>query len=240
MKKLSAVQIFHTAHISIKTSFAFFLIFLYLRYMTRNSLINRRFKYTQNNVVLILIAINVVMFALTKLFPRMQVYLSMIPSLIVYNKFYWQFFTYMFMHASLSHLFFNMFALWMFGTLIEKQIGSREFLLFYLLTGLLSGVASFILYYFLGQNVILLGASGAVYAILMLFAVLFPFARVLFLGFIPMRAPVLVLFYFVVEFFSQFRMDGVSHYTHLFGFLFAYLYILIRLKINPIKVFRNK
>jgi membrane associated rhomboid family serine protease len=62
-----------------------------------------------------------------------------------------------------NHLLFNMLSLFIFGSMVEKRIGSKEFLLFYLLTGLFGGIASFVSYYLAGTNVILVGASGAIY-----------------------------------------------------------------------------
>ena len=209
---------------------------LYLLVM-RNSIINRQFRYTFSNAAVGLIAANVVMFGLTYfLFPRLMYVFSMIPSMIVYRHWYWQFITYMFMHGGLWHLLFNMLALYMFGTPVERKIGTREFLLFYFLVGILSGIASFVVYYLTGRNAILLGASGAIYGVLLLFSVFFPSAVVLLFGVIPMRAPMLVLLYFCIEFFgSMLSSGGVGHATHLFGLVFALLYVMIRMRINPLR-----
>jgi membrane associated rhomboid family serine protease len=120
-------------------------------------------------------------------------------------------------------------------------MGSREFLLFYLLTGTLAGVFSFIVYFFSGTNVILLGASGAVYAVLFGYAVYFPDSRIYIFGILPIKAVTLVLVYTAIEIFSQFTSvrSGVAHLTHLAGFGFAFLYFLWRLGINPIDAFRG-
>ncbi len=200
------------------------------------NILNRKFRYSYNNVTMILIGINFVVFCLTNfLFPRLEYYLAMVPSFVLYRGYYWQFLTYMFTHASMSHLFFNMLSLYIFGTECERRIGSKEFLLFYLLTGVLSGIASYFSYYFANTNVVLLGASGAVYGIMLLFSVLFPRARVYVFGLIPMSAPVLVIVSFCIELISNSAMDGVAHMTHLFGLLFALLYIMIRMRLNPLR-----
>ena len=81
----------------------------------------------------------------------------------------------------------------------------------------------------------ILGASGALYGIMLLFSVLFPSAVVYVFGIIPMRAPVLVIIYFLIDFFGQFRSDGTAHLVHLSGLLFGLLYIMIRMKINPLR-----
>ena len=210
---------------------------MYLLVM-RNSIINRRFRYTFSNVAVTIAIANIVIFGITYfLFPRLLYVLSMSPVMIVYRHWYWQFVSYMFMHGSLWHLFFNMLALFMFGSPVERQIGSREFLLFYFLTGILSGVASFFYYCLAGSyGAVLLGASGAIYGVMLLFSVFFPSSVVLLFGFIPMRAPTLVLLYFCIEFFgSLFSSGSVGHATHLFGLLFAFLYVLIRMRIKPWK-----
>ena len=142
----------------------------------------------------------------------------------------------MFVHGSIYHLFSNMLGLVIFGTILERRIGSKEYLLFYFLTGTLSGVLSFLFYYLTGSYfVFLLGASGALYAVMLLFAVFFPDAMVFVFGIIPMRAITLVVFYFIIEFASSFASDGISHITHLFGLLAALLYIMIRMRINPFR-----
>lgn len=154
---------------------------------------------------------------------------------------YWQFFTYMFVHSNLSHLFSNMLGLLFFGITLERTIGSKEFLLFYFVTGTLCGVFSFILNWILGAyGVFLMGASGVIYAILLLFAVSFPRSTIYIWGIIPLPAPILVIVYTVFELVSQFSANSnIAHYAHLAGFLFAYLYCLVRMEVNPWKVWKN-
>ena len=190
-----------------------------------------------SNAAVVIAVINIIAFgAVTFLFPRLLYVFSMIPSFVLYRHWYWQFFTYMFMHGGIWHLLFNMLALFMFGSPVERKIGTREFVLFYLLVGTLSGIASYLFFYFTGQNIMLLGASGAVYGVMLLFSVFFPNAGVLLFGVIPMRASTLVLLYFCIEFFgSIFSTGSVAHATHLFGLLFALLYVMIRMRIKPWK-----
>lgn len=201
----------------------------------RNSIINRQFRYTYSNSAAAIAVINIVAYGVvTFLFPRFLYIFSLIPSAVLYRHWYWQFFTYMFMHGGLWHLLFNMLALFMFGMPVERKIGTREFVLFYFLVGTLSGIASYIAFYLSGRNVMLLGASGAIYGVMLLFSVFFPSAGVLLFGFIPMRASTLVLLYFCIEFFgSVFASGSIGHSTHLFGLLFAFLYVMIRMRIKP-------
>ena len=146
----------------------------------------------------------------------------------------------MFTHGSVSHLLFNMLSLYIFGTAVERRVGSKEFLLYYMLTGTLCGLASYGVYYLANTNVVLLGSSGAIYALLMLFSVLYPRAVIYVFGIIPVPAPVLIILYFVIELFSgMMSFDGVAHMTHLFGLVFGLLYILIRMRLNPLREWRR-
>lgn len=207
----------------------------------KNTIINRKFVYTYHNVTAILVAVNIAVFCLTYfLFPRLTYTLALVPSSVYYGHSYWQFVTYMFTHGSISHLLFNMLSLYIFGTEVERRVGSKEFLLYYMLIGTLCGFASYGVYYLANTNVVLLGASGAIYALLMLFSVLYPRAVIYVFGIIPVPAPVLIILYFVIELFSgMMSFDGVAHMTHLFGLVFGLLYILIRMRLNPLREWRR-
>ena len=204
------------------------------------SIIRRPFRYQNNGVVYWLIALNVLVFAASWLLGRsftnfLVVHLCMIPRLILEGRI-WTFVSYMFFHGGFSHIFFNMFGLFIFGTPVERQMGSREFLLFYGITGTLAGVFSFVVYILSGQPlVILMGASGALFAVELAYAVFFPDSIIYLWGILPLRAPVMVLGYTMLElFFSITGMNpGVAHLTHLAGFGLAWLYFLIRFGINP-------
>ncbi|WP_020611100.1 rhomboid family intramembrane serine protease [Sediminispirochaeta bajacaliforniensis] len=210
--------------------------------MDNRSIIRRPFRYRYYNAAFGIIIINIVFFVFNTISPQSRYYTALIPGLIIGKGFYWQFFTYMFTHANISHIFFNMLGLFFFGTQVERRIGSSEFLLFYLLTGFLAGLFSFIVYMFTGMyGAVLLGASGAIFAVLLAFAVYFPYANIYIMGIIPVKAPLLVIGYTAIELFSQLLSinSGVAHLTHLAGFVFAFFYFLVRLNINPIDVFRG-
>jgi membrane associated rhomboid family serine protease len=200
-----------------------------------NNPLRRPFRYRYDNVVLYLIGANVLLFALQYLFPRVSNYLALNPVLVLHG-WVWQFVTYMFAHGGISHLLFNMLALFIFGTQVERQIGSREFLAYYLVTGILAGLFSFIVYWLTGAyGVFLLGASGALFAVQLAYAVLFPDSVVYIWGILPLRAPVMVLGFTALELFSSvFGMrSGVAHLTHLAGFAFGWIYFLARFSVNP-------
>jgi membrane associated rhomboid family serine protease len=186
-----------------------------------------------------LIGINALVFVLTNYlgFRQLIYFLSMIPGMVLHG-WVWTFVTYMFVHGGLSHILFNMLALFIFGTQVERYMGSREFLLFYFITGALAGVFSFVVYYFTGAyGVILMGASGAIFAVELAYAVFFPDSIIYLWGLLPLRAPVMVLGFTALELFSSvFRLNqGVAHLTHLAGFGFAWLYMVMRFGINPWK-----
>lgn len=214
--------------------------------MKNKLLIRRPFPYVYKRATLGIIAINFLIFAIqfvsSELFKYVYFFGAMCPLNILKNHYYWQFFTYMFVHYDTSHIVFNMLGLLCFGLQLERAIGTREFVLFYLLCGTISGVLSYVVYYYTGQyNVFLLGASGAIYAVLFAYAVFFPRSVIFIWGVIPVPAPVLVLLYTLIEIGSQFlgRKPDVAHFTHLFGFLAALLYIIIRMGINPFKVWKK-
>ena len=192
------------------------------------------------NVVFWLIGINVVIFLLAQILGpeirhRMYMYLSMIPAAVM-SGWVWTFITYMFMHADFGHVFFNMFGLFIFGLQVENRMGSKEFLLYYLVTGALAGVFSFVMYYLTGNYVVfLVGASGALYAVQLAFAVFNPHAVIYIWGILPLRAPVMVLVFTVLSlmFIVTGRGGNVAHLTHLAGFAFGWLYFMLRFGINP-------
>lgn len=202
------------------------------------------FKYSFFRSTFILVFINVSVFIISFFNKTVGAYIeyygSLNPIMVRVYHFYWQFVTYMFVHRDFWHLFFNMLGLAMFGLMVERAIGSKEFLMMYFITGIFSGILSYFTYLWSGNILVfLIGASGAIYSVLFAYAVIFPHSRIFIMGIIPCPAPVMVLIYTVIEIGSQFigyASSNVAHLTHLFGFLGAFLYFLIRMRINPIKV----
>ncbi|MCL2068008.1 MAG: rhomboid family intramembrane serine protease [Treponema sp.] len=204
------------------------------------NIIRRPFKYRNDGVVYWLIGVNVFIFMTAQFLGRdfryfLTLRLSMIP-LAVMEGWVWTFVTYMFMHGNFSHIIFNMFGLYIFGVQVERQMGSREFLLFYFITGSLAGVFSFAVYYFTGNYVVaLMGASGALFAVELAYAIFYPDSIIYIWGILPLRAPVMVLGFTALELvFSITRQSsGVAHLTHLAGFGFGWIYFLTRFGMNP-------
>ena len=142
-----------------------------------------------------------------------------------------QLFTYMFMHAGMSHLLFNMLALWMFGMQLEQTWGSKKFLIFYVLCGLGGGVAHLIMSPMLGGGVgaPLVGASGAIFGLLIGFGLLYPEQPIYLYFFIPIKAKYFVALYMGIEVWSQWNgaADGIGHLAHLGGAVVGIVYMLI-------------
>lgn len=178
----------------------------------------------------------------------------------------YQLFTYMFMHSGFEHIFFNMFAVWMFGRILETVWGPQRFLLYYVLCGMGAGLVQEVTQYFefipymvdmaqlsayapetivpingvthtAGQwlamyerviSVPTVGASGAVYAILMAFGMLFPNQEIFIFPLpMPIKAKWLIIGYFVIELgMGIMGNDGVAHFAHLGGMIFGFLLIL--------------
>jgi membrane associated rhomboid family serine protease len=206
--------------------------------------LRRSFRYRYDGVALWLVGINLVVFLAKQVFGLWQIDIlfSMIPAQIVTRRWLWTFVTYMFLHDGFSHIFFNMFALFVFGIQVERHMGSREFLLFYFVSGVLAGFFSFVVYFYSGAYYIqLMGASGAIFAVQLAYAVYYPRSVIYLWGLLPLRAPVMVLGFTALELFFMItgRAGNVAHITHLAGFGFAWLYFLLRLGINPIHAWRR-
>ena len=170
----------------------------------------------------------------------------------------YQLLTYMFMHGNLEHIFFNMFALWMFGRIIEQVMGSRRFLFYYLVCGLGAGLIQEgvqMVHYSMMEHVTeamncgqlikgnfvvvdgqamdinawdTVGASGAIYGILLAFGLIFPEERMFIFPLpVPIRAKFFVIGYALIELLAAHSNDGVAHYAHLGGMLFGLLLLIV-------------
>ncbi len=134
-----------------------------------------------------------------------------------------------------------MLALFLFGIQLEQRMGSTEFLLYYFVCGD-RGWDRDVVHQSRRRDrapIDVVGASGAIFALLLAFAAFFPDARIFIFGILPMRAPVAVALYAGIEIFSSFTsfQSGVAHLTHLAGLAFGYLYLVVRYGMNPIAIF---
>jgi membrane associated rhomboid family serine protease len=198
---------------------------------------------SRRSISFIIIGINVAVFFVLFLVPGLFEYLAIYTAGLLGRGFLWTPVTYMFVHSGFFHLIFNMIILVFAGPVLEERMGSREFLIYYLLTGALAGVFSVLAYTLTGYGAFMpiVGASGALYAVMLGFATYHPRARILIWGVIPMKAPYFLALYAGIDLYSHVfgRAGGVAHLTHLSGLLFGFLYFILRLRINPIKEMRD-
>jgi membrane associated rhomboid family serine protease len=223
-------------------------------------------------VVKYLLIANVVLFVLTMLLERMGI--SLFQYLAVYSVksslFHpYQLVTHMFMHGSIGHLFFNMFALWMFGRVLEEVWGPQRFFIFYFVCGLGAAILhSLVIYlqinYAIGHmdpnvaqtvinegadvlsrgmnytqiemrnlnlmiNTPTVGASGAIYGLLLAFGMLFPNSIIYIYFAFPLKAKYFVMFYAALELYMGIsnHSDNIAHFAHLGGMLFGLILILL-------------
>lgn len=190
-----------------------------------------------------LVAINILMFIATLVNENFMVanFAMFYPASPFFKP--WQILTHMFMHGGFWHIFFNMYSLLMFGSILERSLGTKKYLIFYFVTGLgaaalhtgvewlqarvfiANGIAQAYQQLLVTQT---LGASGAIYGVLIGFAMLYPQARLtLIFPPIPMTAKWLVIIFAAIELFSGINgiQDGVAHFAHLGGMLFGWLLI---------------
>jgi len=182
-----------------------------------------------------IIGINVVMFLATTLLAAARSIdlvpiLGLRPVAVIHQLWIWQPVTYMFLHGGLLHILFNMLALWMFGTELERVWGTRYFVKFYLVTGIGAGVLT-ILVSLLGfaiTNVIYLvptiGASGAIYGLLLAYAIYFPDRPIYMYFLFPVPAKIFVAIMGAIAFYASLaEAGGIANATHLGGLLVGYL-----------------
>lgn len=164
--------------------------------------------------------------------PVLQEYFPLYP--FHSPQFYpWQFITYLFMHANLGHIFFNLFALWMFGQAIENYWGTKRFLIYFFVCGVGGGLA----YVLINAHPVMtqrglmyiptIGDSGAVFGILLAFGMMFPERRIYMWFLVPIKAKYFVIFFGGLElFFGVFGYEqGVAHWAHIGGIVVGFLLI---------------
>ena len=155
----------------------------------------------------------------------MERFLGLVPVLVLKKLFIWQVVTYLFLHGGFFHILFNMFALWMFGSDLERIWGTRRFLTYYFFTGVGAGILT--LLFTPGSIVPTIGASGAVYGLLLGFAYYFPERRIYLYMLFPVSARVFVIIFGAIAFLSSISQQGsgIAHIAHLGGLVFGWIYI---------------
>lgn len=182
-----------------------------------------------------------IVFLLQEVVSRMMVvYLGLLPGLVWHELYLWQLFTYIFLHGDIPHILFNLLALWMFGGELENLWGSRRFLFYFFFCGIGAGIVTVLCTIILTpqyQLIPIIGASGAIYGILLAFGWLFPNRPIYVYFLFPIPAKYFVAIFGFLEFiyFSRGGGGGISHITHLGGLLFGFVYMaypMIRQKIR--------
>jgi membrane associated rhomboid family serine protease len=146
------------------------------------------------------------------------------PLLVTHYFYLWQLVTYIFLHGGVLHILFNMLGLWMFGSDLERLWGSRKFTTYFFVCGIGAGLLSVVLSP--SSPVPIIGASGAIYGILLAFGILFP-DRIIYFVIFPIRARWFVVIMGGLAFMSSLsaNSDGIANVAHLGGMLFGFLYL---------------
>ena len=176
------------------------------------------------------------MFLITLVLPGVWQALVFVPFLVLGRP--WTVITYMFLHGGLFHLFFNMLALYFFGPRLEARLGSRHFLALYIASGIMGALLSF----FFTPRAAIVGASGAVFGVLLGFARYWPREQIYIWGVFPLEARWLVIIMTALALFGGFGGGGggVAHFAHLGGFLGGFLYIKWHERSSPAARFKAR
>ena len=199
-------------------------------YRSRNSMFSGPFPSGVKALILANAAVYLVYF-FGSLFSEQPIFqsLQLVPADVFRRFEIWQLVTYMFLHSlqSFWHILFNMLSLWMFGTPLEQTWGTKRLVQYYFVCGIGAGVCVVVMNMLFGdpyQHV--LGASGAIYGLLLAYGMMFPDQQVLFSFLFPIKAKYMVMIMGGIAFLSSFQTGGtVSNLAHLGGMLFGFLYL---------------
>ena len=183
------------------------------------------------DAIKILVSVNFGIYLLQSLSGKEDVFFrlfGLVPSLFLSEFMLWQPFTYMFFHApfyssvGISHILLNMLGLWVFGRELEQAWGKKKFLKYYFITGIGSGLITY--FFQMSSDNPVIGASGAVYGILLAYGILYPNRMLYIWGLIPVKSMWLVIIMGAIAFFGLLgNSDGISHVTHISGMLIGYI-----------------
>src|SRR5438034_418467 len=191
-----------------------------------------------------LIAANVIVFVVSVYFlPGLNNYLAFFPDWVYIRVMPWTFVTYMFAHASWSHLLFNMISFGFFGPRVEAQMGGRQFLSMYFVAGLGGALLSLALKSVAPYPIV--GASGAIFGVELVYATLWPHDRIYLWGALPVEARWLVIGQTAYSIFGGFGGlgslgGGVAHFAHLGGYAGAFLYLRFIDYRSPLRSYQRK
>ncbi|HXY29441.1 MAG TPA: rhomboid family intramembrane serine protease [Gemmatimonadaceae bacterium] len=173
-------------------------------------------------VVRLLVA-NVAVFLLTAANPELRILLAFQPDTVLTHP--WTPFTYMYVHGSIGHIFFNMLALWFFGPRVEERLGGTRFFTMYTVSGLAGAALSLFT-----PSAVIVGASGAVYGVLYAYAHFWPHDKIYLYGVLPIEARLFVLIMTVLALYGGWNsgfQPGIAHFAHLGGFVGGAIYLYL-------------
>jgi len=177
------------------------------------------------DAIRLLVSINFVIFILQSISSSENLFFplfGLVPKLVWSELMLWQPLTYMFLHGGVWHVLINMFVLWMFGSELERLWGKNRFIKFYFFTGIGAGLVTMIFSY--NSMIPIVGASGAVYGILLAYGFIYPNRKVYLYGIIPIKSIWFVIAVGLLAFISSINnSSNISHLTHLSGMVVAYL-----------------
>ncbi len=193
--------------------------------------------------VKVLLIINIIVFVLIELSgKRSTLFLSfgLVPSMVWTQLKIWQIFTYSFIHGGFFHIFFNMFVLWMFGKDLENQWGTKDFLIYYFVCGMGAGFITVL--FGINSIIPIVGASGAIYGLLVAYGFTYPNRTVYLYGVFPLKVKYVVLGFGVIAFVASLSItqSKVSHITHLAGMIIGIVYILFNFRWKNIRLWYTK
>lgn len=180
---------------------------------------------------------NIAVYLLQLSLPGMTRVLALVPAALLVRP--WTIITYMFAHSTfgLTHILFNMFALYIFGPRVEARLGSAHFIRMYLIAGVTGGLLSL----FFTPFASIVGASGAVFGVQLAFAMFYPRDKIFIWGIIPVEARLLVILMTLITLYGGFKGGGgVAHFAHLGGYLGAFIYLKWAEKRSPSKQWQAK
>ncbi|MEO8333352.1 MAG: rhomboid family intramembrane serine protease [bacterium] len=185
--------------------------------------------------VLRLVIANVIVYFLQQTIQPLTGQLAFVPALMLSRP--WTIITYMFLHGSLTHILFNMIALYFFGSRVESRLGPERFFALYFLSGIAGALLSFVF----APYAPIIGASGAVYGVMLAFARFWPRDQILIWGVLPIEARWLVAISTMMSLYGGFSGGGgVAHFAHLGGFLGGFLYLLFLERTHGAKRFQKR
>ena len=194
------------------------------------------------DAIKVLVSVNFGIYILQSVSGKEDVFFrlfGLVPSPFISDLMLWQPFTYLFFHApfyssvGISHVLLNMLGLWVFGRELEQAWGKTKFLRYYFTTGIGSGLITY--FFQIGSDNPVIGASGAVYGILLAYGISYPNRMLYIWGLIPVRSMWLVIVMGSIAFFGLLgNADGISHVTHISGMLIGYVLIKKKWRLHDI------